>query len=337
MIRVEQEKKRQEMLEKKRFRLPKIIVTQYFDILEKLDEPRAQSSKNETPGVLPNLVNIPSGSESEKRREENDTESQESKGDRLELPDLENITQEGGYVEDLAQADEQHESPLLEHENQVDATSVTDVNDSNSQETDHCVDVENVALEDESDKTVEVDVPQSEIANEAETEPVLEDVDTKTDELDIPRTELENIARIDKENISKTEQEPLDIGSSEQNEQYSAANENGEGNLEGNESGKRIEEKENEEEFQKKESEIKVDEKESEEEFQKKESEIKVDEKQSEIEQEKKEVQMNFLSPPAVVADENFSDHGSIGDADETGNFVIYCMSEKIGRELANL
>jgi len=311
MIRLEQEKKRQEILEKKRFRLPKIIVTQYFDIFETRDEPRAQSSKNESPGVLPNLVNIPCGSESEKKREENDTESQGSKGDRLELPDLENITQEGGYVEELAQVDEQYESLLPEHENQVDATSITDANDSNSQEIDHGADVENVALEDGSEKTMEVDVSQSEVAAEPESEPVLEDVNTKTDELDILRTEQENIPGTEKENIPKTEQEPLDISSPEQNEQYNAANENGERKLEGNESERRIEEKESEEEFQKKES------------------EIKVDEKKSEIEQEKKEIQINFLSPPAVMADENFSDHGSIGDADDTGNFVIYYMTDK--------
>jgi len=313
MIRLEQEKKRQEILEKKRFRLPKIIVTQYFDIFETRDEPRAQSSKNESPGVLPNLVNIPCGSESEKKREENDTESQGSKGDRLELPDLENITQEGGYVEELAQADEQYESLLPEHENQVDATSITDANDSNSQEIDHGADVENVALEDGSEKTMEVDVSQSEVAAEPESEPVLEDVNTKTDELDILRTEQENIPGTEKENIPKTEQEPLDISSPEQNEQYNAANENGERKLEGNESERRIEEKESEEEFQKKES------------------EIKVDEKKSEIEQEKKEIQINFLSPPAVMADENFSDHGSIGDADDTAFLMAAFVPVALG------
>ena len=315
MIRLEQEKKRQEILEKKRFRLPKIIVSQYFDTFETLDEPLAQSSNKETPGVLPNLVNIPCGSESEKMREENDAESQGSKGDRLELPELENITQEGRYVEDLAQADELHQSLLPEDENQVDATSITDANDSNSQEIDHGADVENVAVEEDgSEKVVEGDGSQLGVATEPESGVVSEDINTKIDELDIPRTEQgniprteqENIPTAEKENIPNTEQEPLDNGSSEQNEQYNAANKNGEGKLEGNESEGRIEEKESEEEFQKKER------------------EIKVDEKESEIEQEKKEIPMNFLSPPAFMADENFSDHGSIGDADDTGNFVIY-------------
>ena len=298
MIRLEQEKKRQEILEKKRFRLPKIIITQYFDIIETLDEPRAQSSNKETPGVLPNLVNIPSGSESQKRCE-NDTESQGSKGDRLELPDLEDITQEGSYIEILAQAEKQYESLLPQHEHQADAISVTDENGSNSQEIDHGADLENVALEDGSEKIVEGDMSQPEAAIEADSDVVSEDVITKIDELDVPRTEQENIQRTEKENIAKTGQEPLDM----QNEQYNAANENGEGGLEGNESERRIKEKESEGEFQRKES------------------EIKVDEKESEVEQEKKEIQMNFLSPPAVVVDENFSDHGSIGDADDTGDF----------------
>lgn len=311
MIRREQQKKRQELLEKKRFRLPKIIVTQYFDITETLDEPRAQSSNNKTPGVLPNLVNIPSGSESQEKLEENDTESQRSKGDRLQLPVLENITQEGGYIAVLAQADEQYGSLLPQHENQVDATSITDANDSNSQEIDHGADVENDALDYGSEKIVEADMTQSEAAMEPESDDVSEDVNTKIGELDVPRTEQENIQRAEKENIAKTEQEPLDMGSSEQNEQCNTANENGEGGLEENESERRIEEKESEEEFQKKES------------------EIKVHEKESEIEQEKKEMQMNFLLPPAVMADENFSDHGSIGDADDTGDFVIHYINEK--------
>lgn len=308
MIRLEQEKKRQEILEKKRFRLPKIIITQYFDIIETLDEPRAQSSKNETTGVLPNLVNIPSGSESHKKREENDAESQESKGDRLELPDLENITQEGGYIEVLAQVDEQNKSFLPQHENQLNTTSITDGNDSNLQEIDHGTDVENVALEDRSEKIVEGDLSHSEAAMEPESDVVSEDVNTKIDELAVPRTEQENIQKTEKDNTAKTEQELLDSGSSERNEQCNAANKNSKRGLEGNESERRIEEKESEGEFQKKEN------------------EIKVDEKESEIEQEKKEIQMNFLSPPAVAADENFSDHGSIGDADDTGDFVIYYM-----------
>lgn len=298
MIRREQQKKRQELLEKKRFRLPKIIVTQYFDITETLDEPRAQSSNNKTPGVSPNLVNIPSG-------------SQRSKGDRLQLPVLENITQEGGYIAVLVQADEQFGSLLPQHENQVDATSITDANDSNSQEIDHGADVENDALDYGSEKIVEADMMQSEAAMEPESDDVSEDVNTKIGELDVPRTEQESIQRAEKEHIAKTEQEPLDMGSSEQNEQWNTANENGEGGLEENESERRIEEKESEEEFQKKES------------------EIKVHEKESEIEQEKKEMQMNFLLPPAVMADENFSDHGSIGDADDTGDFVIHYINEK--------
>lgn len=317
MIRLEQEKKRQEVLEKKRFRLPKIIVTQYFDNFETLDEPRAQSSNDEAPGVLPNLVNIPCGSESEKRRDESDSESQGSKGDRLELPDLESNTQEGGYLKDLAQADEQYESLLPEHANQVDATSITDANDSNSQEIDLGADVENVALEDGSEKVLEDDVSQSEVVIEAERDPVSEEaIEPESD----PVSEDVN-TKIDELNIPKTEQEPLEVHLSEQYEQYNAANENAKGELEGNENEIRTEDKESEGKLKKKDSEIKVDEKES---------KIKVDEKESEIEERKKEIQVNYLSPPAVMADENFSDHGSIGDADDTGNFVIYYMTENI-------
>jgi len=317
MIRLEQEKKRQEILEKKRFRLPKIIVTQYFDYFETLDEPRAQSSNNEVPSTLPNLVNIPCDSESEKTRGEGDTESQGSKGDRLELPDLKvDITKEGGYFEDLAQVDEKNESLLLEHKNQVDAPSITDVNDSNSQEIDRGADVGNASLEDGSEKILEGDVSPSEVVIEPESNPVSENVNTKIDELNNPRTERENItAGTEKESIPKTEQELLDICSSEQNERYIAANENCEGEIEGNDSDRRIEEKESEEEIQKKES------------------EIKVDDKESEIEQgnAKKEMQMNFLSPPAVVADENVSDHGSIGDADDTASLMAAFVPVALG------
>ena len=314
MIRLEQEKKRQEILEKKRFRLPKIIVTQYFDYFETLDEPRAQSSNNEAPSTLPNLVDIPCDSESEKTRGEGDTESQGSKGDRLELPDLKvDITKEGGYFEDLAQVDGKNESLLFEHKNQEDAPSIIDVNDSNSQEIDRGADVGNVSLEDGSEKILKGDVSPSEVAIEPESNPVSKSVNTKIDELNNPRTEHENITETEKESIPKTELEPLDICSTEQNERYNAANENGEGEIEGNESDRRIEEKESEEEIQKKES------------------EIKIDNKESEIEQgnAKKEMQMNFLSPPAVVADENFSNHESIGDADDTGNFEICYTTDK--------
>ena len=283
-VRFEQEKKRQEMLEKKRFRLPKIIVTQYFDTF---DETRAQSAKRETPSVLPNLVNIPCGSDNEKGREDSDAESQGSKGDRLELPELESNIQEGCYV-DIAQADEQQNETLSpENGNQVDV--VTDGNDSNSQEIDLGADEENDLSENKGEKVMGDDV--TEVAIEPESNPASEEVEMK----------------IDDQTIQQIEQKTLDNSSHEQHEQCSTANENGGGELEEKESDRRIEEQE---------SETTVEEKES---------TGKVEEKDGENEEEKKEIQMSFLAPPSVpvMAGELGSDHGSIGDADDTGNLAI--------------
>lgn len=266
VIRLERDKKREEFLAKKRFRLPKIIVTQYEDKLETFEARVQSSKKRETPSVLPNLVSIPRGSENEKGRKESDADSQ---GSRLELPDSQSYTQEGSF-DDITQADEQYESLLLEHENKEEA--VTDGADSNSQETDVGVDMENVALEDKSEENVlENDVSQSEVAIEPESDLMSENsVNTK----------------IDEQNIKHTEQE-LDNRLHEQDNQFNAANENGT------------------------------------EEFEVKERERRVEEKENETVKEKKEIQMNFLVPPSVtvMAGENGSDNGSIGDADETGKF----------------
>lgn len=291
MIRLEQEEKRQELLEKKWFRLPKIIVTQYFDAF---DESRAQSAKKEASSVLPNLVNIPCGSDSERGREDSDAESQGSKGDRLELPELERNIPEG-YFEDIEQADEQqNESLSPENENQVEA--VADVNDSNSQEIDLGANTENVVLEDESGKVLGDDISQSEIAIEPESDPVSEEVNMK----------------IDDQNVQQIERKTSENSS---HEQCNATNENGEGELEEkkSESERRTEEKESERKVEEKESSTKVEEEET--------NGI-VEEKDCENEEEKNEIQMNFLAPPSVpvMAGENGSDHGSIGDADETGN-----------------
>ncbi|KAJ7392315.1 hypothetical protein OS493_011972 [Desmophyllum pertusum] len=262
VIRLERDKKREEFLAKKRFRLPKIIVTQYEDKLETFEARVQSSKKRETPSVLPNLVSIPRGSENEKGRKESDADSQ---GSRLELPDSQSYTQEGSF-DDIAQADEQYESLLLEHENKEEA--VTDGADSNSQETDVGVD-----MEDKSEENVlENDVSQSEVAIEPESDLMSENsVNTK----------------IDEQNIKHTEQE-LDNRLHEQDNQFNAANENGT------------------------------------EEFEVKEREGRVEEKENETVKEKKEIQMNFLVPPSVtvMAGENGSDNGSIGDADETASLM---------------
>ncbi|XP_078359153.1 uncharacterized protein LOC144643701 [Oculina patagonica] len=307
MIRLEQETKRQELLEKKRFRLPKIIVTQYFDAF---DESRAQSAKRETPSVLPNLVNIPCGSDSDRGREDSDAESQGSKGDRLELPELvRNIPED--YFEDIEQADEQqNESLLPENGDQVEAG--TDVNDSNSHEIDLGVNSENVVLE--SEKVSGGDISQSEVAIEPESVPVSEEVNMK----------------IDDQNIQQIEQKTSENSS---DEQCNAAGENGEGELEEKKSERRTEEKESERKVEKKESELKVEDKESNTRVEENETNGKVEEKNSENEEEKNEIQMSFLAPPSVpvMAGENGSDHGSIGDADETASLMAAFIPVALG------
>ena len=311
IIRLEQEKKRQEILEKKRFRLPKIIITQHFDAWS-----RSQSAKSEAQSALPNLVNIPCGSDSERGHEESDTESQGSKGDRLELPELQSNIQEG-FFEDISQADEpQNDLLLSENRNQMEVE--TDINDSSSQEKDLCADTEN-----KSEKVFGDDVLQSEVAAETKSNPVSEELNKKD---------------VDQNINQQIEEKTLDNSSHEQQEQYNAANKKGklepeekenERRIDEKESERKVEEIESERKVEEKESERKVEEKESARKVQEKESETKVEEKKSkekdnENEQEKKEIQMSYLVPP--VAGKDGSDHGSIGDADETGKLQYCCF-----------
>ena len=81
LLRIESEKRREEILRKKRFRLPKIIVT-YYEI-----QTRPQSRCSDAERRLPHLVNIPSGSQRSKQNEDSDSDSQGSRGDRLEIPE----------------------------------------------------------------------------------------------------------------------------------------------------------------------------------------------------------------------------------------------------------
>ena len=282
LSRLESEKRREDFLWKKRFRLPKIIVTYYDD----KDEKRSDSPNVDKASKLPNLVNIPSSSvESNKGNKESDVESQGSKGDRLELPEPALFYPEG-YSEEtvLSPSDEQIEPVLANSEAEPEAEPVAD---SDSPENE--ADVLNVVTDDEN--------------KNAPTEQVMEDMNQNA---------LEDILLEDKqENVSN------DVSPHE-------SVENGDDQALGNDNMKVDEQKlsrsERDEVSQKHPDEqLNADNKNGAENFEEKEKERNVEEKN--IEEEKKEVQMNYLVPPSVqcLTSENGSDHGSIGDADDTG------------------
>lgn len=287
LFRLESEKRREEVLRKKRFRLPKIIVTYYEDKVKK--RPESQCSNVDNSNKLPSLVNIPNA-DNDEENEESDAESLGSKGDRLEVPETQIYFPEG-YFEDTMLTQEGEESEPVLHDNEVELEVVAEPD---SQENDGDVDKQTEVLEDkfendlkeesgdETGNVLEDELLEDKHENvlEEDVAPVNEPVETEKDQV----LKNENTGtNIDEQEMLYSKQDevlekPLD-------EQDSADNNNGAENLEP------------------------------------KESERDVEEKANENEEETKEMQMNFLVPPQLcgLASENGSDNGSIIDADDTG------------------
>lgn len=305
-IRLEQEKKREETLAKKRFKLPKIIVTQYEEFEIPYDDPE-QSSRNERQSVLPSLVNIPCGAQNqnEKGRDESDSESQTSKGDTLELPELESSAQEVGHFEDIKRADERYESILPELEQKT-VETVTDVTESISQEMGPGSETaENVASEDKGvENGIEGDISQSDVPIEPKNDVVAEDLAMKIDEQNVLNTEHETVDMYQSSSQEQQEQNNAAANVSSTKELVEAEQLNETGQLE------KIGTLQKTGQLQEKESQSRVEEKDGE---------------PGEDTEQTKEIQMNFLAPPSVpvMAGENGSVNDSIGDADDTGN--LYC------------
>jgi len=299
LFRLESEKRREEVLRKKRFRLPKIIVTYYEDKVEK--RPESQCSNVDNSNKLPSLVNIPNA-DNDEENEESDAESLGSKGDRLEVPEPQIYFPEG-YFEDTMLTQEGEESEPVLHDNEVELEVVAEPD---SQENDGDVDkqtevvedkVENDLKEESGDETgnvLEDELLEDKHENvlEEDVAPVNEPVETEKDQV----LKNENTGtNIDEQEMLYSKQDevlekPLD-------EQDSADNNNGAENLEP------------------------------------KESERDVEEKANENEEETKEMQMNFLVPPQLcgLASENGSDNGSIIDADDTASLMAAFVPVALG------
>ena len=282
LLRLESEKMREEVLRKKRFRLPKIIVT-YYEVEKR---PESQLSDER----LPNLVNIPSGSQYGKENEDCDVDSQGSKGDRLEIPDRYYPDE---YSEEAALTEGRKKSETVALENETERQHITN---SNPQEMNVGDDMPKGVLVDKQETVSEevLEDPYHDVVGSEHLEDTNENVVEESDVQPSEPTEFDKDQVSENENTTIEEQNVLSL------EQRNALEEP---SVEQNNASN----KNDTENVQEKQSERKVEEKES---------ERKVEAKENGNEEEQ-EIQMNYLVPP--VAGEYGSDNGSIGDADDTG------------------
>lgn len=294
LLRLESEKMREEVLRKKRFRLPKIIVT-YYEV-EKRPESQLSDKK------LPNLVNIPSGSQNGKENEDCDVDSQGSKGDRLEIPDRYYPDE---YSEEAVLTEGRKKSETVALENE---TERQDITNSNPPETNVGDDMPKGVLEDKQETVSEevLEDPYHDVVGSEHLEDTNENVLEESDVQPSEPTEL------DKDHVSENENTTIEKQNVLSLEQQKALEEP---LVEQNNAGN----KNDTENVQEKQSERKVEEKES---------ERKVEAKENGNEEEK-EIQMNYLVPP--VAGEYGSDNGSIGDADDTASLMSAFVPVALG------
>lgn len=284
------------MLRKKRFRLPKIIVTYYDDKEEK--RPLSQCSSLGSKSRLPSLVNIPSGENN--KDNESDSESQGRKGDRLALPEIERYCPEGYSEETLHGEDSKTVLPG----NETELAASTD-----SKESDADVNMQSVVPEelsedntgDEAQNVVGGEFLQDQHENVLKeelvtNESVLEDEHLENKNEDV----LEDVCPHDE--TAESENDPSS------NDKDSKTDVQDMLRLHQDKTLEKVDEQYN------------VDNKNNIESLKEKESEGKGEEEENKNKEEHKEIQKHYLFPPSVqgMADENGSE-GSINEADDTG------------------
>lgn len=318
IIRLEQAKKREEVLSKQRFKLPKIVVSQYEEP-ETLQFSRPQSLTNERQSVLPSLVNIPSGLQNQidKGNDESEVESHGSKGDSLALPELESSCQERNYFENTQQGEEQVDRILPELEQKVPTKADTDVTDS--------ISIYSMKTLLDNNNVVRLD-----LQIELESDVVSESVDAKVDEqivlnrkketVDTERSHQQQEENINSVDVSSTEalleieQVHKTVGTEQVYETLETE--------QVNETIETVQVKDT----------VELDSiasAETKKQPQEEGIQSRVDKKElsehGEDKERTKKIVMNYLVPPSVplLAGENGSDNGAIGDADDTGNHVV--------------
>ena len=329
VIRLEQAKKREEILSKQRFKLPKIVVSQYEEP-ETLQYSRPQSLTNERQSVLPSLVNIPSGLQNQidKENDESEVESQGSKGDSLALPELESSCQERNYFENTQQGEEQVGRILPELEQKVPTKADTDVTDSISQGIECSVET----VEGKNVKTLlDINnVVRLDLQIELESDVVSESVDAKVDEQIVLNRKNETVDTERSHEQQKENINSVDVSSTEALLEIEQVN-NTVGTEQVYETLETEQVNETIETVQVKDT-VELDSiasAETKEQPQEEGIQSRVDKKElsehGEDKEQIKKIVMNYLAPPSVplLAGENGSDNGAIADADDTGNHVV--------------
>ena len=324
LLRIESEKRREEILRKKRFRLPKIIVT-YYEV-----QTRPQSQCSDMERRLPHLVNIPSGSQRGKENEDSDSDSQGSRGDRLEIP--ERLSPQELSLKEMMLLEGREESETLFLENKTETQAF---NGYISNEYDVAGANINVTLQDNEGNDSEGEALESSNQNGSLEEERLEldknETDVEEDLVHVAPTEptksVNNELAQKFEMVNNTMDEPSTLASEQRetlkkhlDEQSNVVIEKDSETFESKGLEEKVDGKENKESLRKKESEENVKEKENEGKVEDKESTVKADQ-EKERTNEEKEKQMSYLVPPVVG--EYGSDNAYIGDADDTGMISI--------------
>ncbi|KAK2572779.1 Contactin-associated protein-like 5 [Acropora cervicornis] len=304
VIRLESEKRREEWLKKKRFRLPRIVVTYHEEDDEKSPRSRRSSNLREDQIKLPKLANVETGEGAES--ELMDEGSQGCEGDRLKIPEVERYcpddfwdeTQSNQYVEET-------DGVLSDHE-----TSLGPENGSDSQENDVQDGMQNTALE---------------CVNKEEPETTTHEVGKENSLTDKPENgvnknfETENENVVDRvlseegpENLSTTFETSKSENSLSWQDETTKTNESRILQPEQGESLEKLNEQYDT--FARNVSENLV--------VREPEQEVKSNEVHSG--KKRKEIQMNYLLPPSAkfVADENRSDFSGITEADDTASLM---------------
>lgn len=323
LLRIESEKRREEILRKKRFRLPKIIVT-YYEV-----QTRPQSQCSDVERRLPHLVNIPGGSQRGKQNEDSDSDSQGSRGDRLEIP--ERLSPQELSLKEMMLLEGGEESETLFLKN---GTETQSLNGCISKEYDVVGADINVTLQDNEGNDSEGKALEGSSQNGSLEEEHLElDKNETVAEEDLvhvaptePTKSVNNELTQKSQMVNNTMDEPSTLASEQRetlekhlDEQSNADITKDSENFEGKGMEEKVDGKENKERLRKEESEKNLEEKENEGKVEEKQSKLKVDQ-EKERTNEEKEKQMNYLVPP--VAGEYGSDNASIGDADYTGIMI---------------
>lgn len=304
VIRLESEKRREEWLKKKRFRLPRIVVTYHEEDDEKTPRSRRSSNLREDQIKLPKLANVETGEGAES--ELMDEGSQGCEGDRLKIPEVERYCPDDFWDETQSNQDvEETEGVLSDHE-----TSLEPENGSDSQENDVQDGLQNTALE---------------CANKEEPETTTHEVGKENSLTDKPENgvdknfETENENVVDRvlseegpENLSTTVETSKSENSLSWEDETTKTKES------------RILQPEQGESLEKLNEQYDTFARNVAENLVVKEPEQEVKSSEVHSGKKRKEIQMNYLLPPSAkfVDDENSSDFSGISEADDTGKVV---------------